>query len=124
VILYGNKGKSEWSRKKGGRWAKVADHITWPAETEASSGQNVVFGTKPIQVLVPYLKVLSPRNGIIMEPFGGSGSTIIASEIMARQCRAIEISAVYGEVIVNRWERFTGKKAERIEGKDNKGGGE
>lgn len=130
VSIYGQKGDSEWfgpgwSKKekeekgyyqkiKGTRWAKVSDHITASAETGASSGQNVVFGRKPIQILVPYIKILSPRHGIVMEPFAGSGSTIIASEIMKRKCRAIEIEPIYGEVILARWEKSTNKKAELI----------
>ncbi len=119
VILYGNQGKSYWDKKKGTRWAKVNDHITWTASTEKSSGQSLIFGTKPIQILVPYIKILSPRGGIVMEPFGGSGSTLIACEIMKRKCRAIEISEIYGEVILNRWEKFSGLKAKKLT--DNKG---
>ncbi|HPZ75333.1 MAG TPA: DNA methyltransferase, partial [Candidatus Pacearchaeota archaeon] len=110
VILYGQKGKSEWGRYKRSKWAKVSDHITWTAETEKSSGQNIIFGTKPVQILVPYVKILSPRNGIVMEPFGGSGSTMIACEIMKRRARVIEISNIYGEVILERWSKFTGKQ--------------
>jgi len=116
VILYGQRGNSYWNRKKGSRWAKISDHITWTAESEASSGQGVVFGTKPIQILVPYIKILSPRNGIVMDCFAGSGSTLIACEIMKRRCRAIEIEPIYGEVIAARFERFTGQKAVKIEG--------
>lgn len=114
VILYGNQGKSEWGRKKGSKWGRVADHITWTAVTEKASGQNIIFGTKPIQILVPYLKVLSPRNGIVMEPFGGSGSTLIACEIMKRRARLIEIEPLYAEVILARWEKFTGKEAKLL----------
>ena len=115
VILYGNKEKSEWGRIKGTKYyTKISDHITWTTE---SGSQNVIFGTKPIQILVPYIKILSPRNGIVMEPFCGSGSTILASEIMKRKCRAIEISPTYGEVIIARFERFTGKKVVKIENK-------
>ena len=89
--------------------------------TEARSGQNVVFGTKPLQILVPYLKVLSPRDGVVMEPFGGSGSTLIACEIMKRKCRAIELEPLYTEVIIARWEHFTKQKAVRVrEGADDK----
>lgn len=126
VSIYGQKGNSEWfgpswSKKekeekgyyqkiKGTRWAKVSDHVTWTA----SSGQNIVFGTKPIQILVPYVKILSARNGIVTEPFSGSGSTLIASEIMKRKCRAIEIEPIYGEVILARWEKFTGERAEKV----------
>ncbi|GAG08604.1 unnamed protein product, partial [marine sediment metagenome] len=69
VILYGQQGKSYWDKKKGTRWARVNDHITHPAETSKSGGQNIVFGTKPISVLIPFVKILSPRNGIVMEPF-------------------------------------------------------
>lgn len=114
VILYGNQGRSYWDKPKGTRWAKVNDHITSTAENEKSSGQKLVFGTKPIQILVPYIKILSPRNGIVMDPFGGSGSTMIACEIMKRKCRLIEISDIYGEVIINRWEKFTGLKGQKI----------
>jgi DNA modification methylase len=115
VILYGSKGDSAWGKAKGSRFWMIGDHITWGASSEASTGQNVVFGTKPIQVLVPYIKILSPRNGIVMEPFGGSGSTLIASDIMHRKCRTIEISPTYSEVIINRWQKFTGKEPELIE---------
>jgi len=115
VILYGSQGKEAyWDKKKGTKWAVVNDHITSPASTGKSSGQSLVFGTKPIQILVPYVKILSPRNGIVMEPFGGSGSTLIACEIMKRKCRVIEIAPTYAEVILNRWEKFTGKEGIKI----------
>ncbi len=114
IILYGKSGKAYWDKRKGSRWARVNDHITYSVSTEKSSGQGIIFGTKPIQILVPYIKILSPRNGIVMEPFAGSGSTIIACEIMKRKCRAIEIEPIYGEVILARWEKFTGKKAKKI----------
>ena len=114
VILYGNDKKSYWDKPKGTRWAKINDHITWSAANEKSSGQSIIFGTKPLQILVPYIKILSPRGGIVMEPFGGSGSTLIACEIMKRKCRAIEIEPMYAEVIINRWEKFTNQKAIKI----------
>ena len=114
IILYRQKGKSYWDRPKGTKWAKVTDHISWTTETGKSSGQQIVFGTKPIQILVPYIKILSPRNGIVMDCFGGSGSTLIACEIMKRKCRMIEIEPVYGEVILARWEKFSGKIAKKF----------
>jgi len=114
VIIYGNQNKSYWDRKAGSKWAKASDHITWTAETGTSSGQSIIFGTKPIQILVPYIKILSPRNGIVVDCFGGSGSTLIACEIMKRRCRMIEIEPLYGEVILARWEKFTGLKSKKI----------
>jgi len=114
VILYGQSGDSTWNKKKKTPTAHVNDHITWSADTAAQSGQNLVFGTKPIQILIPYMKVLSNPGEIIMEPFGGSGSTLIASEILGRKCRVIEIEPIYAEVIIKRWEKFTGQEAKKI----------
>jgi DNA modification methylase len=54
------------------------------------------------------------KGGLCYEPFAGSGSQIIAAEMLSRRCFAIEISEQYCDVCVRRWEEFTGKKAERI----------
>jgi DNA modification methylase len=114
ICLYAQKGESEFSKAKGTKYWVVTDHVTWTASTESNSGQSVIFGTKPLQVIVPYIKVLSPRDGIIVEPFAGSGTTIIASEIMKRRCRAIELSPTYAEVILTRWEKFSKQEPVRI----------
>jgi len=110
IILYGGKSNSYWDKRKGTRWAKITDHIT----SEIATDWGIILGKKPIQILIPYIKILSPRDGIVAEPFCGSGSTIIACEIMKRKCRAIEIEPIYGEVILLRWEKFTGRKAVKI----------
>ena len=115
ILLYGIKGKPYWDKQKGTKWARINDVITFNTDTASNSGQGLVFGTKPPQILVGFIKILSPRNGIIMEPFCGSGSTLIASEIMKRRCYAIEFSEIYGEVIINRWEKFTNLKAIKID---------
>jgi DNA modification methylase len=67
-----------------------------------------------LQILVPYIKILSPRNGIVLDCFGGSGSTLIACEIMKRRCRMIEIEPIYAEVILAKWEKFTVQKVQKI----------
>ena len=59
-------------------------------------------------------KVLTKRGDLVLEPFGGSGSTLIASLKLGRNCRIMEKSSVYAEVIKNRWEKFTGKTAKKI----------
>ena len=50
----------------------------------------------------------------VLDPFGGSGSTLIACEETGRRCFVIEIDALYCDVIVQRWQGFTGREAERI----------
>jgi len=115
VAMFTQKGDSAFNRKKRTATAKVFDHITWNVDNSKQSGQNLIFGTKPIPILISYLKVLSDVGEIIMEPFGGSGSTLIASEILNRKCRLIEIEPLYAEVIINRWEKLTGKQANKIQ---------
>jgi site-specific DNA-methyltransferase (adenine-specific) len=51
-----------------------------------------------------------------VEPFGGSGSTLIAAEKMKRRCYLMEKSPVYAQVILKRWEKLTGLKAKKIHG--------
>lgn len=53
----------------------------------------------------------STRDQIVFDPFGGSGTTLIASEKTGRACRIIELDPIYCDVIVARWEKFTGLKA-------------
>ncbi|MDD4569507.1 MAG: DNA methyltransferase, partial [Tepidanaerobacteraceae bacterium] len=61
-----------------------------------------------------YIKVLTKRGDLIVEPFGGSGSTLIASVRMGRRCFIMEKCPIYAEVIIKRWEKETGKTAVKL----------
>jgi DNA modification methylase len=50
----------------------------------------------------------------IYDPFVGSGTTIIAAEMTARACHALEINPAYCDVTIERWQNFTGGKAEKV----------
>ena len=52
----------------------------------------------------------------VYEPFGGSGTALIACEMTGRRCCALELTPAFCDVIVERWEGVTGKTAERIRG--------
>lgn len=54
----------------------------------------------------------SKAGDAIYDPFIGSGTTMIAAEMMGRRCLAIEIDPGYCDVAMRRWENFTGRKAE------------
>ena len=90
------------------------DFITHIAADKKSSGQDIIFGTKPLELLIPYIKVLTKRGDLVLDPFGGSGSTLIASLKLGRVCYIMEKSPVYTEIILNRWEKHTGLKAKKI----------
>ena len=113
--LYATSGKPHWEGYEKGKKICPTDFIEYIAADEKSSGQGIIFGTKPIQILIPYLKVLTRRDDIVIEPFGGSGSTLIACEKMKRRCRLMEKSPVYTEVIKRRFEKLTGAKATKID---------
>lgn len=114
TALYAISGKPQWESYKHGKKYQPTDFIEYVASDEKSSGQGIIFGTKPLEILIPYIKVLTKRGDLIVEPFGGSGSTLIAATKMKRRCFLMEKSPVYAEVIMNRWEKLTGLKGERI----------
>ena len=66
---------------------------------------------KPIDLLVYLIKNSSKENDIILDLFGGSGSTLIAAEQIQRTCYAMELDPKYCDVIIRRWENLTGQKA-------------
>lgn len=66
---------------------------------------------KPISILRRLILNSSRREDNVYDPFGGSGSTLIACEQTRRKCLMIEIEPMYCQVIIDRWETITGKKA-------------
>jgi len=69
----------------------------------------------PVELPWRCVKMHSDRGGIVLEPFSGSGTTIIACEQTERYCYAMELSPVYCDLAVRRWEEFTGEKAVKME---------
>ena len=67
----------------------------------------------PVQLAQHAISALSGKGESILDPFGGSGSTLIACERLSRACRTMEIDPRYCDVIVRRWQEFTGEKAHR-----------
>ncbi len=114
TALYAISGKPQWEGYQKGKKIQPTDFIEYVASDEKHSGQGVIFGTKPIEILIPYIKVLTKRGDLIIEPFGGSGSTLIAATKMKRRCNIMEKSPVYAEVIKKRWEKLTGQKGVKI----------
>ena len=55
-------------------------------------------------------------NCVVLDPFGGSGSTLIACEQTGRKCCMMELDPHYVDVIIKRWENLTGKKAVLLNG--------
>ena len=114
TALFAISGKPQWEGYEKGQKYMPTDFIEFNASDEKHSGQGVIFGTKPIEILIPYIKVLTKRGDLVVEPFGGSGSTLIASTKLKRRCFIMEKVPTYAEVIMKRWENETGLKRQLI----------
>ena len=69
---------------------------------------------KPIALCARGIKTSSKEGDIVLDAFGGSGTTMIAAEQLGRKCRMMELDPHYCDVIIARWEQLTGKKAIKI----------
>lgn len=119
TALYAIAGKPQWEGYDHGKRYQPTDFIDYQASDEKSSGQGVIFGTKPIEILIPYIKVLTKRGDLVVEPFCGSGSTLIAATKLNRRCYIMEKSPIYAEVALKRWEKLTGLKRKLLTGTPN-----
>ena len=95
------------------------DHFTTLIESQKTSKtQEHNFNHKHCKnITLPseFIKHFSNEKENILDLFGGSGSTMIACEQLNRNCYMMELDPKYCQVIINRWEEFTGEKAEKIE---------
>ena len=66
---------------------------------------------KPGALVERAIRNSSKSRDVVLDPFGGSGSTLIAAEKTGRRARLVELDPGYGDVIVQRWQRFTGRAA-------------
>ena len=69
---------------------------------------------KPLKLLGRFINNSSAKDDIILDLFGGSGSTLIACEQLGRRCFTMELDPKYCDVIIKRWEQLTGEKAVKI----------
>lgn len=69
---------------------------------------------KPVKLIGRLITNSSRPGDAVLDPFGGSGSTMIACEQLNRSCYMMDIDPHYVDVIIDRWEQFTGQKAEKI----------
>jgi DNA modification methylase len=96
------------------QWFGASDEKTvWELKKEAKNEYHPT--QKPIELPERAIKNSSKSGDLVLDLFGGSGSTLIACEKIGRLARVMELDPKYCDVIVKRWEDFTGKKAELVE---------
>lgn len=112
-IYYGwtpGEGRSGRGKHAGSRW--YGDHSqTSVLEYDKPARSEAHPTMKPVGLVEQCLLNSTQVGDIVFDPFGGSGSTLIACEQTGRKCRMMELDPRYVDVIVHRWEEFTGDKA-------------
>jgi len=116
-------GNHEWSFYG---WREGAAHkffgpanVTDVWSVKKVNPQSMVHLTeKPVELAVRAIQYSSLAGENVLDLFGGSGSTLIACEQTGRKAFLMEIDPLYADVIVQRWEKFIGRKAERVAAKD------
>lgn len=81
----------------------------WDVDRPKKSDEHPTM--KPISLVARAINNSSKKNDVVLDLFGGSGTTLMAAEQTERNCRMMELDPKYVDVIVHRWEEFTGKKA-------------
>lgn len=99
---------------------EIIEFLTQAIETssvirEKRPRKNDIHPTmKPVNLVAKMLKNSMVKNQIVLDPFGGSGSTLIAAEQLGLQAALLELDPKYCDAIIDRWENLTGQKAELV----------
>lgn len=105
LIVVGKKGKPEIRSHTNDEYRDI-----WHIQRKV--GKNEDHATaKPIELCARPIRHASKQDDIVLDLFGGSGSTLIACEQLNRKCYMMELDPKYCDVIVSRWEKLTGHKA-------------
>lgn len=104
-VLYGwTRGSHEWN---GGR----RQDTVWEVPRPKASREHPTM--KPVELVARAIVLSTQPGALILDPFAGSGTSVIAAQQLGRRCLALELDPAYCDVIVQRWEEFTGLTAER-----------
>ena len=111
--------------KNGRNRTNVWDYIGMSTSNKQAKKLRELHPTvKPLAMLVDIMLDASNYGDIVLDCFGGSGSTLMAAQQCGRRARIIEISPEYCDVIIHRWEELTGEKHQILNREEIKNGKE
>ena len=93
------------------RWLGGRSQTTVWEVKKVSNSAYVHPMQKPVELYAIAIRNHTGEGDTVAEPFSGSGTQIIAAEQLKRKCCAVEISPIFADVAVQRWQNLTGKKA-------------
>lgn len=104
IILCSNNGNEITGKRIGSVWSIQKDNAN-----------DYIHATqKPVELSATSILNTTNENDVVLDLFGGSGSTLIACEQLNRKCYMMELDPKYVDVIIKRWEDFTGEKAVKL----------
>lgn len=111
AVRKGRTAKWCGGRKQSTIWDIPNMHRT---QGDVDDGKTAHSTQKPVECMARPIRNHGGKDDDVYDPFLGSGTTIIAAEQLGRRCYGMEISPKYCDIILARWEKLTGKKAERV----------
>ena len=115
LLVYQKPGDMPKMTREGRDYMSKYHTNVW--EIPAVTNQVEQFGHPavcPVEIPFRSIQSYTGNQGRVFEPFGGSGTTLIAAEKTSRKAYLMELNPVYCDVIIKRWEKLTGEKAVRI----------
>ncbi len=113
-LLYFSKKDRIWNNSLKPTETYSKYYISEKLQGRKDGGGDLHPTMKPLEPISRAIRISSRNGGAVLDLFGGSGSTLIACEQLDRRCYMIEIEPKNCDVIIRRWEAFTGKTAERM----------
>lgn len=114
LLFFSKQGNKIWNNSLKPTEVYKKYYVTKAKEGTEQAGTDDHPTIKPLQILCDKIRISSNKNGYVLDLFGGSGSTLIACEQTDRCCLMMEYEPKYVDLIIARWDKFTGKKAEKI----------
>jgi DNA modification methylase len=122
VFVFRNGKETHLNNIQLGRFGRARSNLwTYPgingfARKGAENALTLHPTVKPIALVSDAILDCTKRDDVVLDPFLGSGTTILAAERAGRRCFGIEIDPIYVDTAIGRWERLTGRKAQNSQG--------
>lgn len=123
VLVVGRPGEKHVNNVQLGKFGRNRTNVWNYAGMNSFARRGQIKGldlhptVKPLAMVADAILDVTPRGGIVLDPFSGSGTTIIAAEQTGRRGYGIELDPLYVDTAIRRWERFTGQQARHSGGK-------
>lgn len=115
IYVYRQGKKQHKNNVMLGKWGRNRTNVwDYPSANMSKEGREALKGhptPKPIEMIAELIKDCTSVNDIVLDPFLGSGTALLAAEKTNRRCYAIELDPLYVDLAINRWEAMTGQKA-------------